>query len=193
MKKHNSVVARLLVVIQGIPHGKGCSFFGVPVILKTGGGEIIMGDRVTIISRFLDNLIGLYQRSIIFARDGAQISIGNNVGMSGTTIYSFNSIEIGDNTLIGANTKIIDSDFHPVNAVDRLENCDNKNKTQSKPIKIGSNVFIGCNCIILKGSIIGDNCVVGAGSVVCGHFESNTIIAGNPARVIKETGGSKWI
>ena len=140
-------------------------------------------------SGFFDNLIGLYQRSIIFARDGAKIHIGNNVGLSGTTVYSFNSIEIGHNAIIGANTKILDSDFHPVNADARLENCDNKEKTLTKPIMIGNNVFIGCNCIILKGSNIGDNCVVGAGSVVSGYFAPNTIIAGNPARIIKEIRG----
>lgn len=49
---------------------------------------------------------------------------------------------------------------------------------------IGNNVFIGMNAIILMGSKIGDNCIVGAGAVVSGMFPSNTVIAGNPAKVI---------
>ena len=55
----------------------------------------------------------------------------------------------------------------------------------SKPIKIGRNCFIGCNAIILKGTVLGDGCVVGAGAVVSGKFEAGSVIAGNPARVIK--------
>ena len=55
-----------------------------------------------------------------------------------------------------------------------------------KPVHIGQNVFIGCNCLILKGTEIGDDCVIGAGSVVSGKFEAGSVIAGNPAKVIKK-------
>lgn len=56
---------------------------------------------------------------------------------------------------------------------------------RTKPIEIGKDCFIGANSIILKGTVIGDGCVIGAGSVVCGKFEPNTVIAGNPAKVIR--------
>ena len=56
----------------------------------------------------------------------------------------------------------------------------------SKPVIIGKNCFIGCNSIILKGTVLGDGCVVGAGAVVCGKFDDNSVIAGNPARIIKK-------
>ena len=55
----------------------------------------------------------------------------------------------------------------------------------SKEIRIGRNCFIGCNSIILKGTILGDGCVVGAGAVVTGRYEAGSVIAGNPARLIK--------
>lgn len=59
-------------------------------------------------------------------------------------------------------------------------------------ITIGNNVFIGINTIILPRVTIGDNCVVGAGSVVpAGNYEANSIIAGNPARKIKDIASYK--
>ena len=57
----------------------------------------------------------------------------------------------------------------------------------SKEIHIGRNCFIGCNTIILKGTVLGDNCVVGAGAVVSGKFDDNCVIAGNPAKVIRRS------
>ena len=51
-------------------------------------------------------------------------------------------------------------------------------------IKIGNNVFIGVNCIILSNTTIRDNCIIGAGSVVRGKFPENSVILGNPAQVV---------
>ena len=95
-------------------------------------------------------------------------------------------MEIGNHVLIGANTKIFDNDFHPLEVEARNQN--DFSKLEKRKVKIGDNVFIGCNCIILKGTVLGDNCVVGAGSVVHGAFEDNCVIAGNPARVIMRNG-----
>lgn len=53
-----------------------------------------------------------------------------------------------------------------------------------RPVYIGDNVFIGNNAVILMGTYIGDNSIVGAGSIVHGHFPSESVIAGNPAKVI---------
>lgn len=53
-------------------------------------------------------------------------------------------------------------------------------------VKIGNNVFIGMNCTILPNTIIGNNSVIGAGSVVRGKFPDNSVIAGNPAKVIMD-------
>ena len=72
-----------------------------------------------------------------------------------------------------------------------LKNGGDSDLVPSKEIKICKNCFIGCNSIILKGTILGDGCVVGAGAVVAGKFESNCVIAGNPARVIKRFEGDK--
>ncbi|MBP5615893.1 MAG: sugar O-acetyltransferase, partial [Alphaproteobacteria bacterium] len=55
-----------------------------------------------------------------------------------------------------------------------------------QPVKIGKNVLIGANSILLSGVTIGDNSVVGAGSVVTKDIPANTIAVGNPAKVIKK-------
>lgn len=176
-------IMRVLISFFGIKIGRNYKFSGVSIMLQEGVGSIIIGENFTSNSSFLSNLIGLYQRSVIIARNG-KVSIGNNVGISGTTIYSRKSIEIGDHCKIGANTKIIDNDFHSLNPEQRI--IDDEKDIKSKEIIIGKNVFIGCNSIILKGTKLGDNCIVGAGSVVSGEFETDCVIAGNPARVIKK-------
>lgn len=60
-------------------------------------------------------------------------------------------------------------------------------------IKIGNNVFIGSNCIILLNSNIGNNCIVGAGSVVRGTFPDNSVIFGNPAKVVMKMGAQRML
>ena len=54
------------------------------------------------------------------------------------------------------------------------------------PIKVGNNVWIGGNVVVLSGVTIGDNCTIGAGSVVVKDIPANTVAVGNPCRVIKE-------
>lgn len=67
-----------------------------------------------------------------------------------------------------------------------LRNPQKHEDIKTKPIKIGDGCFIGANSIILKGTTLGRNVVVGAGSVVHGEFPDNVIIAGNPAKIVKE-------
>lgn len=162
-------------------------FKGFSIICKFPKSELIFvkgGIKTCINSHPLSNLVGLSQRTIIIARYGGKISIGAGCGISGSTIYAMKEINIGDNVLIGGNCKIIDNDFHPLPASQRLnQKVEDINK---RPINIGAGCFIGANSIILKGTTLGKNVVVGAGSVVSGTFPDNVIIAGNPARIVKE-------
>ncbi len=183
----NSNWYKILLKFMKVNYGKKLLLKGTPVIINKKGAKMNIGENVTIKSSFLSNLIGLYSRTIIVARTkDSKITIGKNVGISGATIYARNSIEIGDNTLIGGNAKILDNDFHPIEIEAR--NNDIKEKILSRPIKIGKNCFIGCNSIILKGTELGDGCVVGAGAVVSGKFEANSVIAGNPGKIVKKLG-----
>ena len=175
---------KLIMKLNKVKFGKNLNLYGIPVIFKKKGSQLNIGENCTINSSFLSNLVGLSQRTIIVTRtEEAKIEIGNNVWISGATIYARKEITIGDNTLIGGNVKILDNDFHPIEVEAR--NLDIKEKIGTRKIKIGKDCFIGANSLILKGVEIGDGSVVGAGSVVTGKFPSNVVIAGNPARVIK--------
>lgn len=176
-------IPKILMKIQGIKYGKNNKFYGIPIIIKRKNSKITLGNNLILNSSFLSNLGGRYARSVIFARDGGEIEIGDNVGMSGIAIYSRKKVKIGNNTLIGINSKIFDNDCHPIDPVQRLK--DPNANIDSRPVIIGNNVFIGGNCLILKGSEIGDNTTIGGGSVVSGKIPANCIAAGNPAKVIK--------
>ena len=189
MFKHPTNIPKLMLRAQHIKYWKNLRLIGFPVIFRFPNSKIVMGKNIKINSSFLSNLLGLYQRMIIIAKNGGRIKIGDNVGMSGSTIYAWDEITIGDNTIIGANCKIIDNDFHPIDTDVRRKDMQNHTVTADrvlkKPVHIGKNVFIGCNSLILKGTEIGDDCIVGAGSVVSGTFPPGSVIAGNPARVIR--------
>lgn len=188
----NSNWFRLAMKAQKVKYGKNLMLKGIPIIFNKGGAKLSLGNNCTIKSSLLSNLVGLYSRTIIVTRTPeAEILIGNNVGISSATIYARKSIHIGDNTCIGGNAKILDNDFHPIEWETRIQLLNDPNGGDSelvpaKPIAIGKNCFIGCNSIILKGTILGDGCVVGAGAVVSGKFEAGSVIAGNPARIIKK-------
>ena len=94
-------------------------------------------------------------------------------------------VEIGDNVCIASGCQFITHDggawiFYNWEDHSKDKNVFNK-------ICIGNNCFIGINCTILPGTVIGDNCVVGAGSVLRGSFASDSIIMGNPAKIIMKT------
>lgn len=187
----NSNWFKLLMKATKVEYGKKLLLKGMPIIFNKGGARLKIGNNVTIKSSFLSNLVGLYSRTIIVTRaPGAIIEIGDNVGISGATIYARKGIFIGENTCIGGNCKILDNDFHPIEVEERNKLLNDPNGgdselVQGREIRIGKNCFIGCNSIILKGTVLGDGCVVGAGAVVCGKFEDNCVIVGNPAKTIR--------
>lgn len=92
------------------------------------------------------------------------------------------NIYIGKNCLIGVNFSATSSDFHGLSIKDR----NNREKIKSKDIYIDDDCFIGSNVTILKGVRLGRGCVVAASSVVTHSFEDNSLIAGNPARLIRK-------
>lgn len=113
MLKFNSYPARFMLKLQRIKYGKNLKMIGWPIVYRFHGSDIYIGNNVVINSGVMANLLGLYQRTILVAKNGGIIKIGDNVGISGSTIYAWDRIEIGDYAKIGANVKIVDNDFHP--------------------------------------------------------------------------------
>ena len=125
----------------------------------------------------IDETFGLFPP--FYTDCGKNIKIGKNVFINACCRFQDQGgIEIGDGSLIGHNTTIatLNHDFNPLKR---------QNLTPS-PVKIGKNVWIGSDCTILPGVIIGDGAIIGAGSVVTKSIPANPIAVGNPARVIKE-------
>ena len=145
--------------------------------------SLTIGDNFIIFSGEAINPITRNVRGCIFVNGGANLSIGNNVGMSSPTIWCDENIVIGNDVRIGALVTIKDTDCHSLKYEDRM-NGDKKTKT--KPVVIEEGVLIGAQSIVLKGSHIGAHSIIGAGSVVCGDIPANCIAAGNPCKVIKK-------
>lgn len=133
------------------------------------------------------NPIGFPQPCTIYVGSNAILTIGNNVGISQTSIICHKEIEIKNNVKMGGGSKIYDTDFHSLDANDRLSFKKDMQNKKSAKVTIGNNVLIGAGSIILKGVTIGDNSIIGAGSVVTKTIPANEIWGGNPAHFIKTT------
>lgn len=113
-----------------------------------------------------------------YCYDGGKIEIGNNTFINeGCIISSRKFIKIGSNCNLGNNISIYDNDHDYKNSLD---------KYVSSKIIIGNNVWIGANCIILRGVSIGDNCVIAAGSIVRNNVPENSILYQKRNTIIKE-------
>jgi acetyltransferase-like isoleucine patch superfamily enzyme len=112
--------------------------------------------------------------------ENSLIEIGDNTRINGASIHATNKITIGKNCLIAANVTIIDSDGHGRAVSER-----SLSNPESSSVIIEDNVWIGINSIILKGVKIGENSIIGAGSVVTKSIPPNSVVAGNPARIVK--------
>lgn len=160
-------------------------FYRLPFIRKGGcGSRIIIGRKFIANSELRRNSYGIIQRvAIRTIGQGAEIIIGDNVGVSSCSISAVRSIHIGNDVLIGSGAIISDSDAHPIDPQERLRGGGGK----SCPICIGDNVFIGARAIILKGVTIGEGSVIGAGAVVTKDIPPFSIAVGNPVRVIGDS------
>lgn len=120
---------------------------------------------------------------------GCNIYTGDNVLINqNCTFLDTNKITIGERVLIAPDVKIYTA-THPLNAKERYYETDDgcvHIQDMAKPVHIGNDVWIGGGTIILPGVTIGNNVIVGAGSVVTKDIPDNVIVAGNPARIIKE-------
>jgi acetyltransferase-like isoleucine patch superfamily enzyme len=130
---------------------------------------------------------------IVFDRKDAQVTIGHSTFMGGSMIASACRVVIGSDVLISWGCSIVDHDSHSIDWKLRVGDAQrwakgDKNWSQVKMgmVQIGDHAWIGFNAIILEGVTVGEGAIVGAGSVVTKDVPPYTVVAGNPARVIRE-------
>jgi maltose O-acetyltransferase len=135
--------------------------------------------------RILDELLGSFGegseiRPPLYCDYGYQIHVGARAMANyGLMALDVAEIKIGDDVQIGPNVQLL-TPTHPTDAKLRREKWE-----AAKPITIGNNAWLGGGAIVLAGVIVGENAIVGAGAVVTKDVPPNTLVVGNPARVIR--------
>jgi maltose O-acetyltransferase len=150
-----------------------------------------LSDNVKQLNKILDELLGSRGSNVwisapFFVDYGENIHIGNHVEINMNCVFlDCNTIHIGHNSGIAPGVHIY-TVFHPIKASERLAPNSHFWKSQSLPVVIGENVWIGGHSTILPGVTIGNNTTIGAGSVVTKSIPANVLAFGNPCRVIKD-------
>jgi maltose O-acetyltransferase len=160
---------RAKILLRKCSHlGKYVKLQGRPFVVSLG--DIIIGDRVTIHSTTV--------RCELVAYHDARLEIGPRTFINyGCSLAARKLVRIGAGCNLGPYTNIMDNDFHSIE--------DRRRIPESQPVLIGDNVWIGARVIILPGITIGNDAVVGAGAVVTRDVPPRTVVAGNPARVLR--------
>jgi acetyltransferase-like isoleucine patch superfamily enzyme len=169
--------------------GNKVEIFGFPIISIQKGAKIQIGKENRFCSQSYFSEPGVNHPVVIrLLKKDARLIIGDYVGISGGGISVEKKVVIGSNVLMGANSFISDTDFHPIDPENRRFS---REKVKRASVVIGDNVFLGMNSIVLKGVTIGENSIIAAGSVVTKNVPANEIWGGNPARFIKKLTGHK--
>lgn len=181
-----NLIYQLYFYAMGFPWHNSWRIYGRPILHRSPGSRVTVGTGLTLRSSVRSNVIGVCQPVILRTLlANSEIIIGNDVGISGATLVAADCIKVGDRVLIGSGVLIIDSDQHPIDPQLRREN---PNIAKASAISIGNDVFIGARAILLKGVHVGDGSVIGAGSVVTQDVPAMVVVAGNPARIIRNLG-----
>ena len=161
-----------------------CSQLGAGLFVEklpyiTGWGNIHIGNNVHISGKINIGFSGkIYSKPTL--------KIGDNVFIGNMSVFvAAQEISIGDNCLIASNVVIRDNDGHPLDFIKRRSNLP-PNKESVKPVKVGNDVWIGRGAVIAKGVTVGDRAIVGELSMVTKDVPPDTIVAGNPAVIIRK-------
>lgn len=147
----------------------------------TGGGSVAVGD---------DSII---HAKVSFDSAGGKVTIGDRCYIGHSDIVCHTAVSLGNDVVISWGVTIVDHNSHSIDwqfrkgdILDWAAGRKDWSNVRISPVKIEDRVWIGFNAIILKGLTIGEGAVVAAGSVVSKDVAPYTVVAGNPARVVRE-------
>lgn len=187
-----TLIFRIKAALFGIKILGGVKCYGPIHIMRAPKSIISIGNNVSIVSSSMRcSASSIYASTKLRTLSPtAQIIIEDNVGLNGTSIAArTKTIKIGQGTMIAPNVVIMDSDYHAQWPPEhRLLNPGFESDAD---ITIGSNVWIGTQCIILKGVTIGKNSIIAAGSVVTKDIPPDVLAGGTPAKMIKQLGSTQ--
>jgi carbonic anhydrase/acetyltransferase-like protein (isoleucine patch superfamily) len=165
LKLHGEVVGGRLEVGPRWPG----EFFAPTTLIVHAGATLTVDQSFT-----------LYTGCSFTVVPGAHLTLGGGYANHGVALVCFEAISIGRDVAIGPDVLIRDSDSHLITGSDRKA---------TEPIHIGDRVWIGARAVILKGVTIGDGAIVAAGAVVTKDVAPGTLVAGVPAKYIRD---AKW-
>lgn len=156
-------------------------FHDVPIIENSMSMLIVKGKLI------FKGKAHIGKASRVVVEKCGELVVGNNFAISASSyIYCYKRIVFGDNIQLSWNDLIMDSDSHSIYDIN------GSRINEDKEIVLGNNIWVGCDCKILKGAVIPDNCVVGANSVVTNSsITPNTLVIGTPAKSVKKISGWK--
>lgn len=187
-KLYNSVLKFFLLKkiknSKNIEIGDGLKINGIPIIDIRCSSKLIIEKNVSLNSNNDGYHVNMHSPvKLLSDRKDSLIKIGSNTRINGSCIHAYSQIIIGENCLIAANCHIFDGNGHDLSFPDVANRVNTFGG--SKPIIIEDNVWIGINSIICPGVVIGFGSIVSANSVVNQDVPPMSIVAGNPAVVIK--------
>ena len=140
------------------------------------------GDDVT----FIDSSLAIEENGLL--------KIGNRCYIGNASIVVSQQIEMGDEVFVAGGVTIVDSNFHPIDPVKRMEDVialspsgDRTNRpiVEPNPVLIGDRVWIGLNATIMSGVRVGNDVIIEPGAVVLTDVPSGAKVAGNPAKTVE--------
>lgn len=164
-----------------IPTAAPVKAFGTFRVEKHPGATIRIGRRCCLRSSRCSNVSGINRPVTLAARFEGELIIGDDCGISSSVLVADRSIRLGNRVMIGVNCNIYDTDFHPLEAVSRIQGKCGK----AAPVVIEDDVWLCMNVTVLKGVTIGRGSVVASNSVVVSDIPPGVLAGGIPARVIR--------
>ena len=167
------------------PELKKCTVWGPPCITVGKDSHVEIGNRVLLNSDQRMNPHGVGFPVRIAVAEGAKLRIGSETRIHSSAIRCENEVVIGDRCLIAAGCQLMDASGHNVCEEDVTRRIHERN-FEKETVRIEDDVWLGLNVIVLPGVTIGAGSVVAAGSVVSRDVPARCVVAGVPAKVVRE-------